>query len=649
MSKKQIFALCIGLIIFVAGSTQTSASGGESVNNPAMSVVSRTVAYQIKVTSAMADAGIPANPVGVPPELRLAASGNATRPLKPDLAVVPIIINTGAALFPTIMAFLANIAAVVFNPRALGRFLRLRWRLVTTVTASLAFVIFGAIPLLRPAPLSRAAGRAGTTPTDKINWTKVAEELIAQEKLHEAGGAPTLVVDSDPAPAQPGRAASLTSATSVRTSGIALVPVSAAPVSAAPVNASKTDTTAKPRQDFSRSHSDGGMSPAGLTPLWSFQPEDGLFLGMPAIVGKRIYVSANQTDLGGYTGLLASLDYDTGKPIWQVTEVDKQPLPPFFSSPAVTADGKYVVIGQGLHQDHNSSLLCFDAATGTLHWAVKTTQHIESSPAIFGDMAVVGAGAIEGNDGKPVGDPGFVFAVRISDGKQLWKQAVNDPESSPAIDENGVVYIGSGFNGQAVVAMRSDSDEELQAQKLTRIIWQTPLAYPITAPVTLSGDLVIVGGGNGDIVHSDKNPQGLVVALNRKTGQIVWQQKFEDAVLGSIAVDHGMMICPLRTGEVAALAVTDGHVLWRSRVSGTAPVLVGGALTKERAYVVSSDGYLVSFAASTGKMLEKVYLNDQQKAGTGLSLSSPQVYGNRVIVGSETGGLRALLGAGGAK
>ena len=105
----------------------------------------------------------------------------------------------------------------------------------------------------------------------------------------------------------------------------------------------------------------------------------------------------------------------------------------------------------------------------------------------------------------------------------------------------------------------------------------------------------------------------------------------------------------LSPGEVAALAVADGHVLWRSRVSGTAPVLAGGALTKERAYIVSSDGYLAAFDALTGKMLEKVYLNDQRKAGTGLSLSPPQVVGNRVIVGSETGGLRALLGTGSVK
>ncbi len=530
----------------------------------------------------------------------------------PSLAVVPIIVNTGAALFPTIMAFLANLAAVLFNPKALSRFLRAHWRSVSTVTLGAALLIFVTMPLLHPA---HASGHAVVTP-DKIDWSKVAEELIAQEKLHEASPA---VTDATKSP-------------------------TAAPVTLA------SALPPKPRFDFTRSHSDGGASPTGLTPLWSFQPEDGLFLGTPAIAGKRIYVAANQTDLGGYTGLFAALDYDTGKPLWQITELNKTALPPFFSSPSVTADGKYVVVGQGLHQDRNSSLLCFETATGTLHWAVKTTQHIESSPAIFGDMAVAGAGAIEGSDGKPVGDPGFVFAVRISDGKQLWKQPVNDPESSPAIDENGIVYIGSGFNGQAVVALRSNSDEELQAQKLNRILWKTSLAYPITAPVTLVGDLAIVGGGNGDMVHSDKNPGGLVVALNRRTGQMVWQQKFEDAVLGGIAADHGMLIAPLRTGEVAALSSTDGKVLWRTRVSGTAPVLVGGALTKDRAWVVSNDGYLVALAASTGKVLEKVYLNDEKKAGSGLSLSSPQVFGNRLIVGSETGGLRSFVGtAGGAK
>jgi hypothetical protein len=57
----------------------------------------------------------------------------------------------------------------------------------------------------------------------------------------------------------------------------------------------------------------------------------------------------------------------------------------------------------------------------------------------------------------------------------------------------------------------------------------------------------------------------------------------------------------------------------------------------------------VAFATSTGKVLEKVYLNDERKAGTGLTLSSPQVVGNRIIVGSETGGLRAFVGTEGGR
>jgi outer membrane protein assembly factor BamB len=581
MLNAQVFVLCIPLLLSMAASTQVRKATG-----------SRPVDHAVVLRD-------------------IAASGRLDPPVT-HVAVVPIIFNAGAALLPTLMGALANLLTVLFSPKALGQLLRRRWKLAAAVTASLVIVGVVGTPLLRAAPLSRAAARTGGPPSGAIDWAKVAENLIAQEALHRTGEAPPreLVASAKPVPVD------------------------------SPVN-----SLAGIQPEASPPRSGEGMAPpAGLRPLWSFQPEDGLFLGTPAIAGKRIYVAANQTDLGGYTGLLASVDFETGKPIWQVTEIGKDALPPFFSSPAVTADGKYVVIGQGLHQDRNASLLCFEAATGKLHWAVKTPLHIESSPAIFGDMAVVGAGAIEGGDGKPVGDPGYVFAVRITDGKQLWKQAVDDPESSPAIDEGGVVYIGSGFNGKAVVALRSASDEELQAQKLDRVIWRTALAYPITAPVTLSGNLVIVGGGNGDMVHSDNNPQGLVVALNRTTGQVVWQVKFEDSVLGRIVVSDGLMLAPLRTGEVAALAVADGHVLWRSRVSGTAPVLAGAAFANERAYVVSSDGYLVAFEASTGKMLEKIYLNDQRKPGSGLSLSSPQVVGSRIVVGSETGGLRALLG-----
>ena len=105
----------------------------------------------------------------------------------------------------------------------------------------------------------------------------------------------------------------------------------------------------------------------------------------------------------------------------------------------------------------------------------------------------------------------------------------------------------------------------------------------------------------------------------------------------------------MRNGEVVALAASDGSVIWRSRASGQAPVLAGCAVTPDRIYAASSDGYLVTLAIRNGQVLEKVYLNDQSQPGTGLTISSPQVIGNRIIVGSESGGLRSLQGTGGGQ
>ena len=231
------------------------------------------------------------------------------------------------------------------------------------------------------------------------------------------------------------------------------------------------------RGDYSRSGYDGGPAPLDLKLLWEDRPEDTLFLSSPAMAagedGPRIYTAACQFDATGKYGSVVCLEAAKGKRLWETTAADpsgQQSLKPFFSSPAITADGKYLVIGQGLHDDADCESLCLEAATGKVRWRRPTPLHVESSPAIFGDMAVAGAGAIEGPDRKPLGDPGFVLAVRISDGAELWRFRVADPESSPAIGPDGTVYIGSGFNGSAVVALRSESDERLRAAGLDRLL-----------------------------------------------------------------------------------------------------------------------------------------------------------------------------------
>ena len=230
-----------------------------------------------------------------------------------------------------------------------------------------------------------------------------------------------------------------------------------------------------------------------------------------------------------------------------------------------------MIIGGGLHEDHDCSLRCFNPETGeqALGGEDIAAYRIVAS-AILGDMVVVGcAAAIEDASGKATGDPGHVIAVRISDGKLLWRQPVNDPESTPAIDSDGMVYIGSGFNGNAVVALRSGTDEELRSKGQERLAWRTPVSQPVTCDITLAGDLVIAGAGNSDFVNANPHPEGFVTALDRKTGKVRWETKFADAVLGQISQLDGKLYCPVRTGEVAVLDLADGHILWqRTPISG---------------------------------------------------------------------------------
>ena len=402
------------------------------------------------------------------------------------------------------------------------------------------------------------------------------------------------------------------------------------------------------RVDTSRSGHAGGPAPRHLRALWRYvRDEHEMVLSSPAVVGGRVYAATCYIDVFGNYGAIVCLDAATGKQVWATDAIGKEEMKGFFSSPALTADGKYLVIGQGLHYDKDCSLICLHATTGKLHWRVKTPLHVEGSPAIRGDLAVAGAGAVEGRDMRPRGNPGFVFAVRISDGKELWRHALADPESSPAIADDGTVYIGSGFNGCAVVALRSESDGELRARGLARLLWRSTTPYPATGAVTLAGDLAIVGCGKGGYVGPNPDPAGAVVAFDRRTGKLRWTRKMADAVLGAVAAGDNVLLCPVRNGHVLALRLGDGRPVWRepSAISGGAPVLAGPAVAGRYVYAVSSDGYLAILEAATGKLVEKHYINERGKPGEmGLSVSSPVVAAGRVFVGSETGGLRCFIG-----
>jgi outer membrane protein assembly factor BamB len=514
-------------------------------------------------------------------------------------AVVPIVVNAGAAILPAIVAGAASFFGLLMRPRELVRTCRRRPFAALSTVGGMAAAGIG-IWLL----LAHAGGGKRSAAADF--WDSVAKQRIAGDVIAATGPG----MEDGTRPVGLGR-------------------------------------------DFSRCNYDGAGAPQKLRqePLWSAE-KDGYVLSSPVVRGGRVYGAGVVFSLAGQAGVIFCRDVVTGKTLWRCdAKEDDEPLKPFFSTPTITADGKYLVIGQGLHDDHNCELLILDAETGKIMHMVATELHIESSPAVYkhpkyGDMVVAGCGAIEGLDHKPTGHAGYVLAVQIASGKTLWTYNLADPESSPAIGEDGTVYIGSGFNGNAVEALRSETDADLNGA--SRNVWRFVTPYPATGAVTIAGDVVLIGCGNGDYVVSDPHPKGAVYALDRKTGMLVWKYDTEDAVLGEIAVRGKLVLAPCKTGEVLALTLDGGKKLWSERISGRNGVLSGVTLTETRAYAVSKDGYLGVLDVTEGakkRLLESVPINDEKNPGDqGLCFSAPTVVGGRIYVGSETGGIRCIAG-----
>jgi len=537
-----------------------------------------------------------------------------------DLAVVPVFVNAGAALLPALLAGLASALALLFKPRALVRACRKRPHVPLLVVSGCVLLFclvrwIGTLGTHGETPRSRAGGavEAGRSRTD---WSKVAIEILRQEERDR----------------QPGKVTSAERAEPEQTAAGADAPVIY-------------------RVDSQRSGYLGGPSPIGLSLLWEYRQDDTMVLSSPLVSGKFVYCATAYLDPPGTYGSVFCLDAATGRKVWETFLKSASPevdFMGFFSSPALTADGKHLLIGQGLHTDGEAELVCLEAASGRVKWLLPTPLHVESSPAIEGNVVVAGAGAIEtGSDHKPKGDPsgrghpGYVLGADIGTGRELWRFPVIDPESSPAIHE-GIAYIGSGLNGGGVMALKI---AEGLGEK-DRLVWRTDTPFPATGSVTLYRDLVLIGCGNGDFVYAAPNPQGVVLALDRVGGNVRWSSPMPDAVLGAIAVRDGIAICPVRNGEIVALDLNDnGRELWRQRISERSPALAGPAFTGTHVYATTSDGYMSVLDAASGKVIERVYINHESKPGElALTFSSPLVSGSRVYVGSETGGLRCYVG-----
>jgi len=224
-----------------------------------------------------------------------------------------------------------------------------------------------------------------------------------------------------------------------------------------------------------------------------------------------------------------------------------------------------------------------------------------------------------------VNDASLVLALSNNDGKQVWAGKFGKPgapgwggfagpRATPTVDGDLLFTVNQW--GEMVCLQIAD-DKEVWRKDFTKDFGGQRPEWGFSESPLVDGDKVIVTPG-GD--------QGAIVALNRKTGALLWQTKdFTDQAQYSsliIAEIGGVrQYIQLTMANVVGVSA-DGKVLWRAPRKGNTAVIPTPIYDSGFVYVTS--GYEV------GCNLFKVSSADNK-------FTADQVYANHVMVNHHGG------------
>ena len=259
-------------------------------------------------------------------------------------------------------------------------------------------------------------------------------------------------------------------------------------------------------------------------------------------------------------------------------------------SPAV-AEG-IVAVGTA---ERNVALV--DRTTGDLLWRSRVNGTIRAGPLLDGDRLYIAS------EGQP--DDGRVYALRLRDGKVLWRA------------RTGSVVAPLAFDGAAVYAVTEEGLVLRIEPERGSIQWRAQLEGAVRAAPVVT-------------------PQGLIVAttndvlylLDRNTGTIRGQLDLPGTVVGTPATDGKRLYLATMNGLIVAIDLATWMTAW-DRPAGDAvygaPALVGDTL-----FVLARDGRLWVIPVNAPDSAVSQPLGIVATAG-------PTPLASGVLVGSVTG------------
>ncbi len=207
----------------------------------------------------------------------------------------------------------------------------------------------------------------------------------------------------------------------------------------------------------------------------------------------------------------------------------------------------------------------FDAQTGDVKWAIDLDDDGPTSAIVEEDIVVFNTESCT------------IFACNVMTGELLWSHYLGDPLMSTPSISDGVVY--TAYPAQSALGSFQTAPYNYQPQSPVQQMPNNAPGLPIAQNNTQQGqnkkdsaDLKVVQGS----LPTARQPTHVMIALDLKTGKILWQKWIDGDIMSAPVVEGGEVFATTFPGTLYKFQAKTGDILAAQAGRATsAPVIVG--------------------------------------------------------------------------
>ncbi len=280
--------------------------------------------------------------------------------------------------------------------------------------------------------------------------------------------------------------------------------------------------------------------------------------------------------------------------------------------------------------DADARVAAFDARSGARLWQASARPEDEGSdPAHCGGVAYA--------DGKLYAGTGFaqVLAFDASNGKQLWRTSMTGPVRSAPTAVSGRVVVATVDNQCTVLDAGDGSRQWVHA------------GIPEVAGL-LGGPSPAVEGGTIVVAYSS----GELFALRLENGRVIWQDGLVQVrrsdqvaglsdIRGNPVIDRGLVVATGNSGRTVGIDLRTGARVWDVDLGGIDMPWVAGDFV----FVLSTEAELICLTRRDGRVRWVASLGrwkDEAKKRDPLFWSGPVLVKDRLLVVGSHGEMVAV-------